>query len=259
MLRTCGLHKRTASMQDTNSCPIPFYAMQRTTGKRSTTREEASVSLDACVCLANYYNSNATSTGTGAVHCKPCPIGTACDSLGSALVSLPLRRGYHRLNNDSIDVRRCPDSGVNCDGDSVCDQTSSGCRGGSRFASQCHGLLRGVYCKLCPELNAVGERLYYQKAMGNTTASCEPCEDTLGQTIALAFSLVGILLVGMGFIFYVGEAPSSSLSPCFSATESPGRVTLACPTACSEPRHDCQKVCLALQASTSCPRGASGS
>ena len=49
--------------------------------------------------------------------------------VGTTLASLPVKRGYFRLNALSLDVRRCPDAATNCDDAPECPESTSGCRG----------------------------------------------------------------------------------------------------------------------------------
>jgi len=130
----------------------------------STNGMQSASSLGACVCKEGFYNSNASE---GGVSCVTCPSGTNC-GVGTALESLPVKRGYFRLNVLSLDVRRCPDAAVNCDDAPACPESTSGCRGtvngswpsGRRLqalpvqanlhsSAGCHDGLTGVFCRLC--------------------------------------------------------------------------------------------------------------
>jgi len=170
----------------------------------STTRHEASTSIEQCLCEAGWYNSNRS---VGAVSCERCFIGTECatDEIGLSLHALPIARGYYRPTSWSIDVRRCPDAGQGCPGgQSVCAMTTSGCQGGTDFGTMCRRdadntwTLSGVYCRLCDPLNTT-DTLYYSAATHDDPASCKPCRDTLGRSLGVITGvLVGLFILAVG-------------------------------------------------------------
>ena len=110
-------------------------------------------------------------------------------------------RGYFRLSNRSIDVRRCPDAAVNCDASPVCTQSHSGCRGtvGTKRAFNktmdglassrrqletttgdfgCESTLTGVFCQQClPRPD--GQMAYYSRATEEQKAHCALCESSM--------------------------------------------------------------------------------
>ena len=100
-------------------------------------------------------------------------------------------------------MRRCPDASKNCDGQSECPHTSSGCVGSinasviNSAASLCREGLTGVFCQLCTETR---DR-YYFAARGADLARCEHCEDTLGRTFGIAIAiLLAALIVAYGLV-----------------------------------------------------------
>ena len=95
----------------------------------SLTANESSTSIDDCVCAKDFYD---TIMGPG-VDCAMCPVGTACIG-GATIDRLPILPGYFRLDDSSIDLRKCPDASSNCDDAPVCANTTSGCRGGTDMA-----------------------------------------------------------------------------------------------------------------------------
>ena len=117
---------------------------------------------------------------------------------GATLERLPLRPGYYRQNNETTDVRRCPDGASvnvhNCTsdarGNAVCESTS-GCQGGA--AALCAPGLRGTYCQLC-EPREEG-RMFYVAASETMVAHCELCGNTLVETAAYFASGALLLLV----------------------------------------------------------------
>ena len=82
-------------MSDTNNAtaclPCPEF---------STTLETGSTRRKQCVCLRKFFRVGPEATFT----CEPCPTGTNCDEKeGLTLYSLPVKRGYYRLNKYSTD------------------------------------------------------------------------------------------------------------------------------------------------------------
>ena len=78
--------------------------------EHSTTVGLASASLDDCVCERGYFDAD---EGTS-VTCELCASGTSCNTAGTTLATLPVKRGYYRRLLSTTDVRRCPDAAVNC-------------------------------------------------------------------------------------------------------------------------------------------------
>ena len=116
----------------------------------STTIDSNATSSEACVCQRGSYN-NATSAG--GLSCAACPAGTNCSRPGLLLTTLPLKVGYYRLNESSLDVRRCPDASEGCGGNGAgeCYESRSVCHGGEDVATQCMPGFTGAFCLLCEQ------------------------------------------------------------------------------------------------------------
>ena len=71
------------------------------------------------------------------------------------------------------------------------------CDSGDMGCALCREGLTGVYCQLC-----VDPAHYYVPTADSNSATCQPCEDSLGQTIGYfvlgAGTLVTVLLLGTG-------------------------------------------------------------
>ena len=70
----------------------------------------------SCHCSSPPFSAHFTSptpTSTAIRHCQVCPTGTACEG-AATLDELPLQRGYYRIDDNSTDVRKCPDADANC-------------------------------------------------------------------------------------------------------------------------------------------------
>ena len=166
-------------------------------------------SLVDCVCRAGYYNHNAS---VGSVNCRECVSGTQCSRPGTVPETLPIKRGYYRLSSTSLDIRRCPDAGVNCTNAPECAESTSGCRGFVDIRAQgpedtlnpsqaagwssnasnenitlCRQGLKGAFCLLC---EARDVRVFYAAATTRRPARCDPCRETVRDTILIALSLV---------------------------------------------------------------------
>ena len=94
------------------------------------------------------------------------------------------------------------DAAVNCTDVSMCKQSTSGCRGTSARASSsprrrpqqpseaaastlgCAANLTGPFCQLC-DRNSSDGHVHYVAATEAAVATCKPCGETLGPTIAL--------------------------------------------------------------------------
>lgn len=165
----------------------------------SRTLTLSATSIDECLCDRQHYD---TLTGPG-VECALCPLGTACNGVGATLDSLPIRPGFFRLGNESIDVLKCPDASLGCNDAPVCDNTTSGCLGGlnSEDSGLCRGNLSGVFCRTCP--TDLGRRLHYSSATNTKDASCKPCVDNLGVTIGVGVAGLGL---GLGLVLVLMRA-----------------------------------------------------
>jgi len=201
---TFGFYNPLNDQVDARACiPCPPY---------SSTLFESSTSRAECICDTGYYDADMSVADDEAlfkmarhnntddvVECLVCPIGTACES-GSTLVSLPLQKGYYRLDNTSVDVRICPDAQKNCSttfGTDLCESTS-GCQGGT--GKPCANNLKGTYCQLCDRSDTTTPVYYRRSDDDGRIASCVECGDTLVNTIlvglgGLAFLALVLLLM----------------------------------------------------------------
>ena len=70
----------------------------------STTREQASATIRACVCDAHYYRNGNQLNAT----CLPCPTGTSCEAAGTTLTSLPVVDTFWKPGSLSVIAKPCP-------------------------------------------------------------------------------------------------------------------------------------------------------
>ena len=133
-------------------------------------------------------------TSTAVINCQVCPYGTNCMQ-GETLEALPLVRGFFRVGDDNIDVRKCPDADANCSttfGTEAC-VSASGCIGGTDAAALCASGLSGTFCRTC--INDQAELLsFYVKAGETQEAHCEECGNNLAMTAFVAI----VVLCGFG-------------------------------------------------------------
>ena len=134
---------------------------------------ESSASIDDCKCQEGYYDSE---SAAGNVSCRPCPIGSKCKESGSTLALLPLVPGYWRTDNDSSDLRRCPDA--SSPNTTACANTNG---------VLCKPWTAGPYCRVCNVTN--GSR-YFDSGQ----SACVQCGDTAATSLA---TLAGITLAAM--------------------------------------------------------------
>ena len=208
-------------------CPLNSY----TRGTNSTSRAQ-------CVCDEGFYDANASmaidqdligamiaadtdpiTMIAAVVDCRTCPVGTSCDR-ASTLEALPLIAGYYRLDATTVDVRECPDARKNCSttfGTELCE-SSSACQGG---AVGCAPGLTGRYCELCNRSTGL---VFYTPSTNDGVATCEPCDSTLGSTLALvaiALVVIGLLVMLVVFIGRKVSAKTASQAKHFNESFTP--------------------------------------
>ena len=133
----------------------------------SETRDEASTSLDDCVCEKSYYDAT---VGHG-VECLGCPRGSACQG-NATLDRLPIEPGKWRTGPDSVVIETCA--------------VEKSCVGGEDPAAYCLEGHKGPLCMVCES----GYRL-------SSVNGCVVCEGgSLGpEEIVSAAVFGGLLLV----------------------------------------------------------------
>lgn len=154
------------------------------TSPRPRSTRPASAKARSCVC------SHPTSR-----RCRCSPVGTDCDG-GATIERLPIRKGFYRLNDETVDVRKCPDADTNCS--TTFEQpgclSTSACIGGTDAELLCAPSLAGPFCRMC-DRSLITEEVYYVAATSEAVAHCKACSGTLGVTLVLAAGLLGALTV----------------------------------------------------------------
>ena len=84
---------------------------------------------------------------------------------------------------------------ANCSDSTLCEHSSSGCRGGSDTNEYCAPGLTGPFCQLCEATNA-SELLYYVPASETSVAGCQPCGGLAGDLLFL-YALIAIGAAGV--------------------------------------------------------------
>jgi len=141
---------------------------------------ENSASIEDCKCQKGYYDSQ---PATHKVSCEPCPIGSECKESGSTLALLPLVPGYWRTNDNSSDLRRCPDA-------SSPDTTACANTNGV----PCKPWTTGPYCRVC---NVTDGSRYFD----SDQSACVECGDTATTSLA---TLVGTTLAVLLLLCWCG-------------------------------------------------------
>ena len=162
--------------------PLPdqIYAGACKQCPRFSESGENSESIEDCKCQEEYYDSE---PAAGNVYCKPCPIGSECKGSGSTLALLPLVPGYWRTNDNSSDLRRCPDA-------SSPDTTACANVNGVL----CKPWTTGPYCRVCNVTD--GSRHF-----DSDQSACVECGDIAATSLA---TLVGIILAVLLLLCWCG-------------------------------------------------------
>ena len=147
---------------------------------RSAESGKNSASVESCKCQEGYYDSE---PAADSVSCKPCPIGSECRGSGYTLALLPLLPGYWRTNDNSSDLRRCPDA-------SSPDTTACANMNGVL----CKPWTAGPYCRVC---NVTDGSWYFDLGQ----SACVLCGNTAATSLA---ALVGITLALLFLLYWCG-------------------------------------------------------
>ena len=147
---------------------------------RSAESGKSSRSIEDCKCQEGYYDSR---PAVGNVSCEPCPIGSECKGSGSTLALLPLVPGYWRTNDNSSDLRRCPDA--SSPNKTACANTNG---------VLCKPWTTGPYCRVC---NVTDGSRYFDSGQ----SACVQCGDTAATSLA---ALVGITLAVLFLLCWCG-------------------------------------------------------
>jgi len=143
----------------------------------NTWSTEGSSSCDSC--LRDYYAIN----DPGNVECLPCPFGSACEMSGYTLARLPLLPGFWRTNDNSADLRRCPDA--SSPDTSACVNMNS---------SLCKPWTAGPYCRVC---NVTDGSRYFD----SDQSACVECGD---KVITSLVAHIGIMLAVLLLLCWCG-------------------------------------------------------
>ena len=182
----------------------------------TTDGQQNASSVASCLCKVDFYDA---AEEPDAVDCEACPSGSDCSAVGNTLVTLPVKRGYYRIDDTDDDVRRCPDAAINCTAASECAESTSGCHGtveprrsspASGFFSantslNCYEDLTGVFCRLCRD-RADGKHVYYRSATRIARAQCVECREVARDTILSFFGLSVLAILFVLLLVYVYDA-----------------------------------------------------
>ena len=173
---TCG----TEATVTPAACPKGRYCPKGTSVvcPRSAESGKTSGTIEDCKCLEGYYDSEPAITK---VSCEPCPIGSECKGSGSTLALLPLVPGYWRTDDNSSDLRRCPDAS---------SPDTSACANMNGLL--CKPWTTGPYCRVC---NVTDGSRYFDADQ----SACVHCSDTASTRAGISV-LAGIILAVL-FLF----------------------------------------------------------
>ena len=131
-----------------------------------------------CACTASFYlktNNDFSQT------CEICPLGADCSVAGSTLTKMPMKPGYWRSSNLSLEVLKCPAF-------EACSGNQSEDRG------LCAEGNRGPLCMIC-------EPGYYRPEVGSACATC----GRSGGTGFYVLAILGSVLSFFGLVGYLNE------------------------------------------------------
>ena len=161
---------------DLSAClPCPLH---------STTPDDASASVRACVCQKTDYLDEVTGDGHNAT-CRSCPSGTLCNQDGTTLASLCVKVGFWRSSQLSRIAKPCPYPST-CASGATTDVRYN--RTGNATCAPDLGVA-GVYCMLCQH----PRRDYFSQGHGR----CVPCSNEIALS---ALVVVGLLLLPIAAI-----------------------------------------------------------
>ena len=138
-------------------CPVAHYGSKQPGSEAvclpcptdATTEVLGSLAIESCRCNSGFFVRNTDGLVHGEGDCLRCLPGTECSMIGLKMQDLPLKAGWWRASNTSLDVRRCHDYRNNA---------ASGCVGGAE-AQACKDSLHGPLCVLCKH----GAGYYYSR------------------------------------------------------------------------------------------------
>ena len=139
-----------------------------------------SSSVSACKCVKNYYDAI---NDPGNVECRRCPFGSACEASGYTLAQLPLQPGFWRTNDNSSDLRRCPDAS---------SPDTSACANMNGLL--CKPWTDGPYCRIC---NVTDGSRYFD----SDQSACVECGNKATTSLA---TLIGIILAVLVLLCWCG-------------------------------------------------------
>jgi hypothetical protein len=160
---------------------------------KSTTLSEASSTIEDCLCVSDYYDSNGL---VAEVVCKPKPAGSFAPT-GTLATTLTVKAKYWRAD-DTSEVRECPYPNV-CKGGVMRDQNYS-----ANSSVLCSNGTCGAFCRLCchpdpSKFDASDDGPTYFDAFHQR---CEPCDVSRASTFVILGPLIGVLVL-MGMAWHI--------------------------------------------------------
>ena len=165
-------------------CPVAHYGSKQPGSEAvclpcptdATTEALGSMAIESCRCNWGYFVGNTDGLVHGEGDCLRCLPGTECSMIGLKMQDLPLKAGWWRASNTSLDVRRCHDYRNNA---------ASGCIGGAE-AQACKDSLDGPLCVLCKH----GAGHYYNR----DTNECLECGAGTKYVTIIMTACIGVAL-----------------------------------------------------------------
>ena len=164
------------SKQPTNCTPGTYNSERRrqilcTPCTENRWSAEGSSSCGSC--LRDYYAIN----NSRDVECERCPFGSECKQPGNTLALLPLLPGFWRTNDNSPDLRRCPDAS---------SPNTSACINMNGLL--CKPWTAGPYCRIC---NVTDGSRYFD----SDQSACVECGDKATTSLVTLIGITSAVLL----------------------------------------------------------------
>ena len=151
-------------------------------GNFAETANASSTAISDCFCIAGRYSSVADSTKI--LECDICPGDFNCSGTGTTLATLPLKPGFWRVSNSTLQISECP--------------YGNHCVGGDAFGERlCRPGSFGWACAVCQDG-------YFFSASESECLQCPKADDAVLGITAISVTIF-CLLVGL-YIFFSRKA-----------------------------------------------------
>ncbi|CAM9843693.1 unnamed protein product [Scytosiphon promiscuus] len=179
----------TPLRQDVGGSLLSRFVLRRVGGDGADVTEGVELEVESAFYLCQAFEY-AMPTADGGVTCEQCATvsgeeGLDCEEPGATLASMPVREGYWRSGQESLEIRSCI--------------LSEACAGATQIQSSddyCADGYEGPYCAACQG--------GYGKGVGSTCHSCENAESRWLIFAGALFLLMALFFLLLAIVFLVG-------------------------------------------------------